>query len=176
MIALALVVVPLVGLFGLAVAIDRVRGVESTALRQLRESDLGADDAPLWAEAVGAVLAVGLTARAGCHVWMAIIGGEDPSLAGSDVTPANAVGACRGPEVVAVDVAGRLFALALGVTMWLLLRPLSMPIDANPALTMLVRLFAVANLGVLLTDPLGLGVHRVAQRRNRSTTHTNARR
>jgi hypothetical protein len=143
-------------LFGLAWAFDSLRGhPRADAFKQdvqAMQRRLGAPDAPAWAEAVGMVLGLGLTHRSACHLLAAVIAGADLELADNDVSAASPVLALRKDWRGAM--AGRVLAVGVGGAAWLTLAPLSMQFPGPAWATVLGRGYVVAQLGVLLADPL----------------------
>lgn len=118
---------------------------------ELREvnDNLTTDDAPVWAEVLGTVLAVGLVVRGGIHVWTALLGSElpgvdiDPTVDKQDITLASPVFALRGHRL---DLFARLITAAIGIALWQ-----SMVSGARPPL---VNAFTAAQLAVCIADPL----------------------
>lgn len=131
-----------------------------TVLDAVREWDEqhGADDAPLWAEVLGTVLAVGLIVRAGSHVWAAILAGVNPTVDEMDVRASNVVLAAR--NNLRVDAVGRHLAAVFGVLAWVLFDPFSMTAGSELA-TLTLRALVVANLAVLLGDPVLFAIDRL---------------
>jgi hypothetical protein len=140
--------------FTLACSIDRYRGADSETLAALAvaEDRLTADDAPLWAEVLGVVLAPALVLRGGCHVWAALLAGVDPAVDRNDVTLQNVVLAVR-DESATADLAGRLLAASIGITAWLAVLPVA---SGNG----IVRAYLALNCTVLAADPLGVVARR----------------
>lgn len=122
----------------------------------------GADDVPLWAEVLGAGLAIGLLVRAGSHVWAALLAGVDPRLDGHDVAARNVVPAAR--DAPAVDLAGRLLAFAFGVGMLVLLDPVGVGYGGPEWLTLGGRALVLLNVAVLVGDPVLFAVDRLRLR------------
>ena len=131
-----------------------------TVLDAVREWDEqhGADDAPLWAEVLGTVLAVGLIVRAGSHVWAAILAGVNPTVDEMDVRASNVVLAAR--NNLRVDAVGRHLAAVFGVLAWVLFDPFSMTAGSELA-TLTLHALVVANLAVLLGDPVLFAIDRL---------------
>lgn len=172
--AVAMFLGGLVALYGAAWAVDRLRGVrpEWRPLETLRalEERHAPDDAPLWAEVVGGLLAPGLFVRSGLHVFAALLARADPHVVDNDVTAGNVVGALR--DELHADLGARVLALAAGVTLWLLFDPLSMPFGGPAWVAPVGRGFVVANLAVLVGDPLLLAWYRLRLRTTDSTDMT----
>jgi hypothetical protein len=109
---------------------------------------MGAPDAPLWADVVGLVCALGLFWRTGMHVVTAVaVPWTDPALAdGHDVAPRSPVADLRGRRTAAL--AHLLCALSAGValTLWppAWLAAQSVPLAA----------WATLQVGVVGVDPL----------------------
>jgi hypothetical protein len=111
------------------------------------DAAMGAPDAPLWADVVGLVCALGLFWRTGMHVITAVaVPWVDPELAGTDVTWRSPVADLRGRRAAAV--AHLLCALSAGValTLWppAWLAAQSVPLAA----------WATLQVGVVGVDPL----------------------
>jgi hypothetical protein len=166
----------LVALYASAYAVDRVRGVqpEWTPVSDVRTflADKEADDAPWWADLLGAVFAIGLFVRSGCHVYSALIAGADPHVADNDVTLVNTVLALR--QDSRADLGARILSLFAGVEAWLMFDPQSLGamIDGPATVQVAVPAFVAANIAVLLADPLLFAVYRLRTRRNTSETDT----
>jgi hypothetical protein len=77
---------------------------------------LSTDDAPLWAEVLGVVFALGLAVRAQAHVTVALLHGLDPCFRGHDVSVKSPVARLR--PGTTPDALGRL--LSFGVALVLL--------------------------------------------------------
>lgn len=116
-----------------------------------------ADDAPVWAKVLGAVLAFGLTLRGGAHVWTVLIGGAvldeglDPRTDKQDVRLASPVYSLRGHPL---DIAARFVSVALGVALWGMVGAAGHPIAAA---------YMALQLGVCVADPLALSLWRFKQ-------------
>lgn len=106
------------------------------------------DDAPLWAEVLGMAFAPSLFARAGVHVWVALLAGVDPRLAeGTDVSLRSPIRGLRGDRN---DLLARLGVLGVGVFAlagW----PPEFVFATMPAP---VAAWVLGQTGVLLADPL----------------------
>lgn len=122
------------------------------------DAEHGADDAPIWAEALGTILAIGLIVRAGAHVWAAVLADIDPTVDEMDVRMGNVVLAAR--SSLRVDAVGRHLAAVFGVVAWVLFDPLGMTAGSAIA-TGALRAFVVANLAVLLGDPVLFAIDRL---------------
>lgn len=133
-------------------------------LRALQEL-LAADDAPLWAEVLGTLLAAGAMFRTGVHVWVVILANEfggtdlDPNLADYDITAASPVPALRGHHL---DRVARILTGFGGFAGWLVFKPAGIP---HPLLAAWVG----AQFVLLGLDPL-LWVADSASRATASTT------
>lgn len=112
------------------------------------DAAMGTPDAPLWAEVVGLVCAVGLFWRAGMHVITAIVvPWTDPDLAaGHDVTWRSPVADLRGRRAAAVAHLLCAISAGVGATLWppAWLATQSVPLAA----------WATLQLGVVGVDPL----------------------
>lgn len=115
-----------------------------SAIGTLREvnSRLSTDDAPLWAEVLGILLAVGFAARGLAHILAALGSGNDPQLRGNDVTAASAVESLGDDRTA--DASARVLALSFGVFGLML---------ASNAGGVPGTAFIAANALVPLTDP-----------------------
>lgn len=122
-------------------------------LRAMEREWRGEEDR-VWAQVVGAVLAVGLFARGATHVWTVLLAREwrgvdvSPELADTDISVASPVEELRGHRL---DVVARVATLGVGIGAWAYVAPLtggSVPVQA----------FVVANIGVCLLDPLWYGM------------------
>lgn len=106
------------------------------------------DDAPLWAEVLGMVFAPALFARAGVHVWVALLADVDPRLAdGSDVSLRSPIRGLRGDRH---DVLARIGTAGAGIVAfgaW----PPSMLFSAEPAP---LAVWMLAQTYALGADPL----------------------
>lgn len=113
----------------------------------------GTDDAPLWAEVLGAVLAPGLFIRAAVHVWLAIAADAvrdehvDPHLAGRDITLASPVQGLRGHRV---DPAARVVTAVAAFAAWSAWPP--------SLIGGVAGVWLGANWLVALSDPLQYGL------------------
>lgn len=116
-----------------------------SAIQTLQEvnDNLSTDDAPLWAEVLGVVLALGFFTRDNAHVLSALIADEEPQLRGQDVTRRSPVASLDDNR--SADISARLFALSLGI----LLAHIAMLASSVP-----VAIFIGANALVPLADPI----------------------
>jgi hypothetical protein len=104
------------------------------------------DDAPLWAEVCGLLLAPALFARAGVHVWVALFADVDPRLApGTDVTVASPIRGLRGDRHDAVARLGVCGAGVAALGAW--------PPAVIQTLPPLLAIGLTAQIAVLLADP-----------------------
>lgn len=150
-------------LFVIAWAIDRARGLESesdlvVAIGNVNRQ-LSPDDAPLWAEVLDVLLAVGLTIRSGCHLAAAAAAGVDLELADLDISAGNAVVAVRAGDW-RPDAGGRVIAVCAAVGVWLLVEPLTTSWPGPAWATLAGRAYVLANIGVLASDPVLYLAHR----------------
>lgn len=74
---------------------------------------LSTNDAPVWAEVIGLVFALGLAVRAQCHIISALLARRDPRYRDHDVTIASPIASIK--PASAPDVAGRLLSLTAGL-------------------------------------------------------------
>ena len=124
----------------------------TSTLSEMNER-LSSDDASLGAELLGMILALGFFGRDQCHVGAALVAGMPPQLASHDVHLGNAVEAARGGDP-AVDLGGRLLSLLLGMAVWLMVDPLAVTVESGRLVTAVLQIWLIANIGVMLTDPL----------------------
>lgn len=109
----------------------------------------GTDDARVWAEVLGVILAPGLFIRAAVHVWLALAADAvreehvDPHLAARDITLASPI---KGVRDHRVDPAARIVTAVAGLAVW----------SSWPPATLggVVGLWLGANWLVALSDPL----------------------
>lgn len=131
-------------------------------IRTIRNRSGETDDAPLWAEVLGAIVPFGLLFRAASHVLVAQLHGLDGNLAPTDVSAANAVAAVRDGDEQQADFNGRVGAFLVGLVLWWVFVPGTGPalsVEAGRALAELVRAYVALNILVLFVDPvLGVGV------------------
>jgi len=143
-------------LFCAAAAADVARGnprgrefFEGLGAAQAR---LSADDAPLWAEALGTILGPGLVLRSACHVLAAFIGRHDPTLVDNDVALGSSVASLRSEPLA--DFSGRMFSALVGAGVYVALQPSALLMPGPEVATLAVRVWLTANILVLVTDPL----------------------
>lgn len=129
------------------------------SLRQV-DDQLGADDAPLWVEALGAVLVIGLLYRDAIHIFTALAADISPELDDHDVTLESPVVALRGHRF---ERGARVGACLFGVGAWMLL------VDgaARPAWA---TAFVSANTAVLIGDPIAWALARARAMMHRDAT------
>ncbi len=143
-------------LFCAAAAVDVARGHpqgrEFFASLGVAQDRLSADDAPLWAEALGFVFGPALTLRSACHLLAAVVGQHDPRLVDSDVTLGNSVASLR--DEPGADLNGRVFSVLLGVALYVALQPASVAVPGPELATAAVQVWLTANIMVLVSDPL----------------------
>lgn len=130
-------------------------------LRELNDR-LSTDDAPRWAEAIGMVFALGLTARSLCHITNALATDRDPQLAGNDVIAASPVVSLQDAEWQ-LDLSSRLLALSLAVVAWAVIDPLSATWPGEPWMTVVARAFVIGNIAVPAVDPVLFVKHRLTE-------------
>lgn len=131
------------------------------------DEQFGTDDARLWAEVLGAVLALGLFIRASVHVYAALAAesvlpeGCDPHLARADISLRSPIVGLDGhrlePEV-------RVVTALIGIGAWAVLIPVPRPIA-------IVDYWLMLNLAVPIADPLAYVVLLVVES-YRSPTNT----
>lgn len=146
------------GLYASAYLIDWVRfgeQPESEVVNALIIANrrLSPDDAPLWAEVLGVLLGLGLTARSGCHVAAAAAAGLDRELVDVDVTAGNTVAAVRDAEWQ-VDVGGRVVSVCAAVVLWPAVDPLTVSYGGPAWVVTGAQAFVIANIAVLASDPV----------------------
>jgi len=131
-----------------------------------RYNDIAAtDDARLWAEVMGAILAPGLLVRAAVHVWAALAAdahlpeGCDPRLAATDITLASPIQGLRGHRL---DPGIRVVTALAGVGMFQLWWPL-------PGAPIAVKAWFLACVAVPVSDPVQYAVYRVVSDRTETT-------
>lgn len=137
-------------------------------LEGLREMNdrLSTDDAPLWAEVLGLVLAAAILLRGGMHVATALVASSlteseiDPHLVGHGLTLASPVRGLRGHRYdrVARYLTG---VIGIGGLTWVLYPAIPNPIP---------RAWVWLNCAALAADPLAWGVLIVRNHLTESTT------
>ncbi len=147
----------------------------SDDLQRLREwwRAESTDDAPVWAEVLGMLLAGGLLFRAACHVFVARLHDLDGELAETDLSAANAVAAIRDGDERRADFNGRVAAFLVGVVLWWTYVPgqgPSLSIEAGHALAGVVQAYVTLNIAVLFAD--GIAFIGVLNRSLNTTTET----
>jgi len=141
-------------------------------LQGVRQRLGGSDDAPLWAEAIGAVVPFGLLSRGACHVLVARAHGLDGTIAGRDVAAGNAVAAIRDGDEREADLNGRVASVLVGLVLWWSYLPGAGPtlaVDASHALAGIAQAYMTLNVAVLFGD-----IVLFAAVLNRSLTNTDA--
>jgi hypothetical protein len=116
-----------------------------SAFKTLREVNdrLSADDAPLWAEALGLILVLGFYLRDLAHIIAALAANEHPELRDNDVSMKSPVEALDGEPLA--DMSGRLLAVGMGVgVVWMAMESSRLPVQA----------YLLSNALVPLTDIL----------------------
>ena len=76
---------------------------------------LSTDDAPLWAEVLGVVFALGLAVRAQAHVTVALLHGIEPCFRNHDITVKSPVAAIH-PGTLP-DALGRLLSFGVAIVL-----------------------------------------------------------
>lgn len=76
---------------------------------------LSTDDAPLWAEVLGVVFALGLAVRAQAHITVALLHGLEPCFRDHDISVKSPVAAVR--PGTKPDALGRLLSFGVGVVL-----------------------------------------------------------
>lgn len=113
------------------------------------------DDAPLWAEVVGLLFAPALFARAGVHVWVALLADVDPRLAdGSDVSLRSPIRGLRGDRHEPLARAGTAGAGIVALAAW----PPAMMVSAAPTP---VAVWVLAQTYALGADPFAYVLNHV---------------
>lgn len=139
------------------VARGHPRGREFFASLGMLQRRLAADDAPLWAEALGAILGLGLTLRSTCHLLAAVIGRHGLELVDNDVGLGSSVASLRSEP--AADCCGRVFSVLLGSALYLALHPPTVVVPGPEMATGGVQVWLMANIIVLVSDPLQMLTH-----------------
>lgn len=136
----------------------------------LREAERSwsSDDDRLWAQLVGAVLAIGLCFRAAIHAWTALLASDildeeiDPHLADTDVSLASPVLGIREHRTERV---ARFATGVFGLGAWVALQPFA----TRPTG---VATFLAVNIAVCLGDPLWGVLNYLRVRQGRRTVQT----
>lgn len=139
-------------------------------LRELNDR-LSTDDAPLWAEVLGAVLAPTIALRGGVHAVTALVGarvtGEaiDPHTAGHGLTLASPIRGLRGHRL---DRVARYLTAVIGVggLAWVHFPAIAQPVP---------RAYVALNCVALAADPFAWAICAIRTRRSTTMTeHTTA--
>lgn len=120
-------------------------------LRALNDR-LSPDEAPMWAEVLGVVFAVGFYVRSTSHVFAALAADVNPELTDYDVCSGSPVAAIRTAEWP-IDAGARILSLCAAVALWVSVDPLAVS-HGSETTTLALRLYLSSNLAIAASDPL----------------------